>query len=155
MSACSNVSTESKAPADRDDKRKLGFGSIAGEDFLTFGGPKKQGTSAPQATVNKYLWKASLQTLEFIPLASIDAVGGVIVTDWYTAANSPKEKLKVSVYIQGNVLRADAVKVMLYKQMQNAQGAWVQAVTDAKVSVDLENIILSRARQLRLQDVKS
>ena len=155
LSSCSNVQTESKAPVEKDDKRKLGFGSIAGEDFLTFGGPKKQGSSAPNATVNKYLWKASLQTLEFMPLASVDAVGGVVVTDWYTSAQAPKEKLKVSVYIYGNVLRTDAVKVVVYKQIQNATGAWVQAATDEKIGVDLENIILSKARQLKIQDSKS
>ena len=151
---CQNVDKESKTPVEKDDKRKLGFGSIAGEDFLTFGGPKKNTGSANSLVINSYLWQASLQTLEFLPLTSIDATGGVIVTDWYSTSGAPNERVKVCVYIVSNVLRADAIKVVVYKQIRAANGNWVHAASSAQTATDLENIILTRARQLRMQDKK-
>ena len=147
--ACSNMQSDSKPPADRDDKRKLGFGSIGGEDFLAFGGPKQNTNSGPALSSNKYLWKASLQSLEFMPLISVDAIGGVIITDWYSTPSAPNEKFKVSVYIHGSVLRADALKVVVHKQVRAANGNWVQSDTSMQVATDLENIILSKARQLK------
>lgn len=70
FTGCNNFSKDIKAPVEKDDKRKLGFGSIAGEDFLTIGGSNKNTASSSGLTINQYLWKASLQTLEFLPLTS-------------------------------------------------------------------------------------
>lgn len=151
---CSNLPKETKAPEEKDDKRKLGFGSIAGEDFLSFGPGKKSSGSNASLSVNSYLWQASLQTLQFLPLASIDSVGGVIVTDWYSTATAPNEKIKVCVYILSNVLKSDALKVVVYKQNRLANGNWVHSEAPLQTSVDLENIILTKARQLRMQDKK-
>ena len=153
--ACNKLQPEGKPPVEKDDKRKLGFGSIAGEDFLSFGGAKKNTSPGPTITVNQYLWKASLQALEFMPLASADSVGGVILTDWYSTSTTPNERFKVSVYIHGGILRADALKVVVHKQIRTANGNWVQLNTPAQVAVDLENIILSKARQLKIQNGKA
>jgi hypothetical protein len=145
-----NVSKNNDPPLEKADKRKLGFGSIAGEDFLTFGGGRKNTGLSNNLSVNQYLWQASLQTLEFLPLASIDSSGGVIVTDWYSTSAAPNEKVKVCVYIMSNMLRADAIKVIVYKQIRAANGNWVQAASCVQTATDLENIILTKARQLKM-----
>ena len=127
LGGCSNdVSPkgEQNVPMGRNEARKRDFGNLFGDDFLMFGGPKKPGSPemAPSATVNPFIWRASLDTLSFMPLSSADALGGVIVTDWYTASNTPRERVKVTIYVTNPQLRADAIKVTIYKQV-NKGGA--------------------------------
>lgn len=98
--------------------------------------------------VNSYLWRASLETLAFMPLTQADSAGGVIVTDWYANPESPNERVKVSVSILDSDLRADAVRVAASRQtLQN--GTWVEAPVQASTVQRLEDIILTKARDLR------
>lgn len=98
--------------------------------------------------VNSYLWRASLETLSFMPLTQADSAGGVLVTDWYTDPNNPNERMKVSVAILDQNLRADALRVAASRQvMQN--GSWVDAPVEAATVQRLEDIILTKARDLR------
>jgi hypothetical protein len=98
--------------------------------------------------VNAYLWRAALETLSFAPLVQADANGGVIVTDWYTNPASPNERVKVTASILDRDLRADALRVAASRQvMQNGQ--WVNASVTAATVQRLEEIILTRARDLR------
>ena len=98
--------------------------------------------------VNSYLWRASLDSLSFMPLLQSDSAGGVIITDWYTNPKDPNERIKVSVMILDKDLRADALKVTAARQvMQN--GAWVPAPVQAATVQKLEDVILTRARDLR------
>ncbi len=98
--------------------------------------------------VNSYLWRASLDTLSFMPLLQTDSNGGVIVTDWYTNPNTPTERMKVTVSILDQDLRADAVRVAALRQI-NQGGQWVAAPVQAATVQKLEDIILTRARDLR------
>ena len=98
--------------------------------------------------VNNYLWRASLNTLSFIPLASADPFGGVIITDWYTPPETPAERFKMNVYLLGRQLRADGVRVAVFKQIRTDNG-WADAVVTKVTSINMENAILNRARQLR------
>ena len=101
--------------------------------------------------VNAFLWRASLDTINFIPLVSADPFGGVIITDWYTPAEQPAERMKVQVTILDRELRADGVRVSVFKQTQNAKGGgWVDAQVDQRTNTEIENAILTRARQLRI-----
>ncbi len=101
--------------------------------------------------VNAFLWRASLDTINFIPLISADPFGGVIITDWYTPAESPNERLKVQVTILDRELRADGVRVSVFKQQTSPRGGvWVDAQVEQRVNTDIENAILTRARQLRI-----
>ncbi|MDI1283406.1 MAG: DUF3576 domain-containing protein [Reyranella sp.] len=101
--------------------------------------------------VNAYLWRASLDTINFIPLVSADPFGGVIITDWYTPAETPNERMKVQVTILDRELRADGVRVSVFKQQTAPKGgAWVDAQVDPRTQIDIENAILTRARQLRI-----
>lgn len=101
-----------------------------------------------QIGVNSWLWQASLYTLQFMPLATVDSAGGVIVTDWYQNPREPGERMKVSVIILDAVLRADALQVSATRQVQQ-NGQWVQAPVRAGTVQKLEEIILERARNLR------
>ena len=98
--------------------------------------------------VNAYLWRASLDTLAFAPIAQSDSSGGVIVTEWYTNPQNPSERAKLSVAILDRDLRADALRVTAARQtLQNGQ--WADAPVTAATVQRLEEIILTRARDLR------
>lgn len=99
--------------------------------------------------VNSYLWHASLDTLAFMPLASADPFGGVIITDWYSAPDDSNERMKVTVYILDRRLRADGIKLAVFRQTKSGN-AWVDATVNPDTAVRLEDAILTRARELRL-----
>jgi hypothetical protein len=102
--------------------------------------------------VNSFLWRASLDTLRFMPLASADPFGGVIITDWYADPAAPGERFKATVYILDTRLRADALNVAIFRQTQ-VNGAWQDATVDPQTAVQIENQILTRARELRLSTI--
>ncbi len=103
--------------------------------------------------VNAYLWRATLDTLAFMPLASADPYGGVVITDWYANPEKPDERFKATVYILDTRLRADGLNVSVFKQTRDSAGAWIDAPLAGQTDTDIENAILTRARQLRLSDV--
>jgi hypothetical protein len=120
-------------------------------------GPKQMANnpdSAASIGVNGYLWRATLDTLRFMPLASADPYGGVIITDWYANPELPNERLKVTVYILDARLRADGLNVAVFKQNKGADGQWIDAPSASQTETDLENAILTKARQLKLSNIK-
>ncbi|TPG15618.1 DUF3576 domain-containing protein [Sphingomonas oligophenolica] len=98
--------------------------------------------------VNAYLWRASLDTLSFMPLLQTDSNGGVIVTDWYVNPQVPTERIKVTVSILDQDLRADALRVAALREV-NRGGQWISAPVQAATTQKLEDIILTKARDLR------
>jgi hypothetical protein len=118
---------------------------------------KQADLAASQVTtigVNSYLWRAALDTLSFAPMAQVDSNGGVMVTDWYTNPNSPSERVKVTATILDRDLRADALRVAASRQvLQNGQ--WIDAPVAAATVQKLEEIILTRARDLRRNAIAS
>ena len=110
--------------------------------------------AAPNMGVNSYLWRASLETLDFMPLESVDPFGGVIITDWYSNPETPDERFKANVYILDANLRADALKTSIFKQVQAGAG-WADASVDADTARQIENAILTRARELYIATVDS
>jgi hypothetical protein len=127
-------------------------GSLFGGDGLSILGGKKtdQGGGGGGIGVNSFLWRASLDTLAFMPLASADPFGGVIITDWYSPPESPDERFKVNIFILDRQLRSDGVRAAVFHQHHEANGAWADTSVAAATQTDLENAILSRARQLRI-----
>jgi hypothetical protein len=99
--------------------------------------------------VNAYLWRASLDTLSFLPLVSADPFGGTIITDWYAPPESPNERFKMSVYITDRDLHADGIHVSVFRQTRIDANSWADAPVAAKTPVEVENAILTRARELR------
>ena len=98
--------------------------------------------------VNSYIWRATLDTLSFMPLVNADSNGGVVVTDWYVNPNAPSERMKLTVSILDQDLRADAVRVAASRQV-NQGGQWIDAPVQAATTQKLEEIILTKARDLR------
>jgi hypothetical protein len=98
--------------------------------------------------VNSYLWRAALDTLSFAPMAQVDSAGGVIVTDWYQNPNTPGERVKITATILDADLRADALRVAASRQVMQS-GQWVEAPVTAATVQKLEEIILTKARDLR------
>ena len=100
--------------------------------------------------VNGYLWRASLDTLSFMPLSSADPFGGVIITDWYAPPTTPSERFKITAYILGRSLQSDGIRVSVFRQARTAEGDWENAVVNETLASDLENTILSRAREFKV-----
>jgi hypothetical protein len=117
-------------------------------------GPIKTDSSRLTLGVNSYLWHAALDTMAFMPLSSADPFGGVIITDWYVAPNSPDERLKVTVYIMDRALRADGLKVVVFRQTRSGT-VWADAAASPDTAHKLEDAILTRARELRLATIGS
>jgi len=116
--------------------------------------PDRNTTSAAAIGVNSYLWRATLDTLAFMPLASADPYGGVVITDWYVNPEKPDERFKCTVYILDARLRADGLNVAVFKQNRDASGAWIDAASAGQTETDIENAILTKARQLRLSNIR-
>ena len=104
--------------------------------------------------VNSFLWRATLDTLAFMPLQSADPYGGVVNTDWYIDPQRPTERFKATVYILDTRLRADGLNVAVFKEVSNGQGGWTPSPTSDQTATDIENAILTRARELRLSNLR-
>ena len=155
LAACSGVDTKAEYPTRRpgdgdtvyNNNRPGIFGGNNGIGL--FSSKKDKDSAASGIAVNAYLWRASLDTLSFMPISNADPFGGTIITDWYTAPDSPDERVKVNVFILGRTLRADGVKVSIFRQTKDGKG-WTDATVNPQTATDLENTILTRARQLRV-----
>jgi hypothetical protein len=120
-----------------------------GSSIFTFG-KGSSSTTAPgtQIQVNAYLWRATLNTLAFMPLVSADPFGGVIITDWYTPPATPGERFKVNAYILGQQLTADAIQVSVFHQTEQ-NGQWTDTPADPATASGLEDRILANAADLQ------
>ena len=137
----------SKSDADYEANRE----GIFGKGGISFGGPDKpRGDEGGGGIgVNSFLWRASLDTISFMPVNSADPFGGVIITDWHSPAQAPAERFKLNVYIMGRSLRADGVRVAVFRQVQDTGGTWRDSSLPTATVTDIENAILTKARQLR------
>ena len=153
------IQTEAKYPTGSDASRDGGVGSIYedapsifGEDGLVFGGKKEEGEGSG-IEVNSFLWRASLDTVSFMPLASADPFGGVILTDWYSPEGTENERYKLNVFIVSRQLRSDGIQVRVFKQ-ELVKGGWRDVKPAAETARQLEDTILTRARQLRVAQIE-
>lgn len=131
----------------------IGLAAIALLSACSSGGKDrpKADLAASQITtigVNSYLWRASLDSLSFMPLTQTDSNGGVILTDWYVNPQNPSERMKLNVSILDQDLRADALRVAASRQVRSGS-TWVDAPVQAATTQKLEQIILTKARDLR------
>jgi len=117
-------------------------------DWLGSSGPTDERKGV---AVNAYLWRASLDTLSFMPMEQTDPFGGTIKTSWYVPPATPSERLRVAVYILDSRLRADALRVSVFKEAKKPTGDWVDATVDPETVTKLENLILNKARELKIQ----
>ena len=130
---------------------RMGEPSVFGEGGI-FGrsSGNQQGAGGGGIGVNSFLWRAALDSLAFMPLASADPFGGVIVTDWHALPEAPDERFKVNLFILGRDLRADGVRAAVFRQRRDRAGAWTDVAVDDGTVARLEDAILTRAREMRL-----
>lgn len=154
LSGCSSADPNTKYPeygsrkVVKNNRGANGGGSVFGDGGL-FGDKTQQDDSGGGVGVNSFLWRASLDTVSFMPLASADPFGGVILTDWYSPPQTPNERFKVQVYILDRTLRADGIRVSVFRE-ENLSGRWVTSQASPNTATDIENAILTKARQLRI-----
>ncbi len=154
LSACDQATynypeenTGTGAPRMTNDKRETVFGS---EGLFGSGKGKDKDQGGSALGVNSFLWRASLDTLGFLPIVNADPFGGTIITDWYQLPEAPDTRFKLNVFIIDRALRADGLKVSIFKQVRDGSGQWNDTKVDPKMTADMENSILTRARQLRI-----
>jgi hypothetical protein len=155
LAACNSVETKAEYPTRRPGDRDIVYnnnrpGILGGNNGIGLFGKKKDSDSAASGiAVNAYLWRASLDTLSVRPIATADPFGGTILTDWYSSPDAPDERVKVNVFILDRTLRSDGVRVSIFRQVHNGVD-WADATVNPQTATDMENTILTRARQLRV-----
>ncbi len=127
--------------------------SIFGEGGLSFFGDKGGNTDGGALGVNSFLWRATLDTIRDMPLNSADPFGGVLIYDWFSAPESPNERVKANIYILGRTLRADGIRVAVFRQVLGPDNVWRDAEVPQSVNIRIEDAILTKARQIRNQVV--
>lgn len=151
LSACSGK-VEKDTPKTTKDERREARGRLSGDDgLIVLGGSESAAEKGSPLGVNSFLWRATLDTLSFMPLASADPFGGVIITDWYENPKAPGDRFKVNALILDRTLRSDGVRVSFFKQSKDKSGVWRDQKADPAIARDLEDTILTRARQLKVQ----
>jgi hypothetical protein len=153
LAACSGGGGGMPEEGKYEDIKKKRFlaKDSGGETTSLLGDPdKKDSQGGSGIGVNGFLWRASLDTISFMPLISADPFGGVIITDWYAPPESRDERFKITVYILGRDLRADGVRASVFRQLRVAGGGWIDAAVEKRTQIEIEDAILTRARQLRV-----
>jgi hypothetical protein len=157
LGGCDSANTEYAYPEKYGDKvyapGEAPPQSVFGKDGVDIFGQSKKGTDQGGGQglgINSFLWRASLDTISFMPIASADPFGGVIITDWYAPPETPDERFKLNVFIMGRALRADGLKIAAFRQVKDSSGNWADRPIDAAVVTDLENTVLTRARKMRI-----
>lgn len=134
------------------EEERLDVGQLFGGDIVLFStAPDREIDGGESGVpVNSFLWRAALDTVSFMPIGTADPFGGVILTDWYTPAETPDERFKLNVLVLTRQLRADGIQVSVFRQMRDDSGTWIDSAVDEETARAIENAILSRARQLRV-----
>ena len=149
LMACGGGDKDTVYPGETTAKEDEG-GLFSG-GFRLFGG-QEEAPATGSIGVNGYLWRATLDAISFLPLQSADPFGGVIISDWYADPATPDERVKVTVYILDKRLRADGLRVSVFRQTRS-DGSWVDATASDETARKLENAILTRAREMRIATV--
>jgi hypothetical protein len=138
--------------SDAQNRLITGGGLLGNKASFDFLGNEKNNSSEISTVglpINPYLWKASLETIDFMPLSSTDPFAGIIITDWYTAENNIGERCKLNIFVKGADLKTDNLKVSSFCQsLENNQ--WVNKSLIKEDNIRLENVILNKAKKLKL-----
>ena len=137
---------------DTNGREGLSKESIFGSGGISFGGNDTQQIPGGGIGVNSYLWRATLDTMSVWPITSADPFGGVVITDWYAPPSTPNERFKLNIFILDRALRADGVRVSVFRQKKTNGNDWQDAPVHNSLKIKLEETILTRARQIRNRD---
>ena len=141
----------------RDAETRLQTGGgLLGKGGISFGGvlnnnqEKNMSAATIMMSVNPFLWRAALETIDFMPLSSADQVGGTIITDWYSTSNNEMERCKLNIFITGKTLNTENLRVMSFCQ-EFKNPTWVNKEIEQENNIKIENAILNKAKKLKLQ----
>ena len=139
------------ALADAQNRLRTGGGMLGKKSKFDLGMNNSQNTTTATIgmPINPYLWKGSLDTIDFMPLVSADPFAGIIITDWYTNQNTPNERCKINVFIKGYEMKTDNLKVNSFCQLLS-NGQWLDIKNNIDNDAKLENAILNKAKKIRL-----
>lgn len=157
LSACdvlggpaANTPTDSTLGDSLEARReaRLESGTLLGDAFEF--GTEDSGPAGPAIAVNAFLWRGTLDTVSFMPIAEADPFGGVVLTDWYAPPESPGERFKLNVFILDRTLSATGVRATVFRQILDPEVGWIDAEVDPSIGRSIEDAILTRARELRV-----
>ncbi len=143
------IARDSKYPKSEQERKMEEMGSVVGGEGLIFrpGRIKNESTKTEIGNINKYLWQASIETLNFVPLASSDSIGGVIITEWYSPKGKADFRFKINIFIKDNVISPDAIQVRIFEQTLK-NGQWLDSHTTSELANNIEDKILRKAREI-------
>ena len=150
--AGSNKGDKREQMQDAQNRLRTGgglFGKKGGLNLLDLGGSSGQVASIGMP-INPFLWKGSLETVEFMPLLSADPFAGIIITDWYSGNQDITERCKVNIFIKGLELNSQNLKVNTFCQQLNTNNIWIDKTLKEENNIKLENAIFNKAKKLRL-----
>ena len=154
LTSCSKIEVKKEYPKTAEQKEEERVGKLTGEGlFLVNSGQSGQSITNSRIKVNSYLWKATLDSISFMPLNSTDSSGGVVITDWCSLNDNSGERYKVNVFILGQELKSDSIKVNVYKQKLSKNGHWEQQTfnnNNNKIADKIKENIIRRARTLKV-----
>ena len=145
--ACSNISPGTAV--EEEKPVSLLTGKAGGTKLSDLGSQSDPDSSMP---VNAIAWRAALDIASLVPLADVDTFGGTIVTEWYSLADRPNERIKLTIFVVGRELRSDSISVRVHMQKRMADG-WGEAVRDEAMARQIEDLILAHARELRAESL--
>ena len=153
MRAGSNEEAKRIQMMDAQNRLRTGGGLFGKDGIKIFSDDeqKQNQIASIGLPINPYLWKASIETINFMPIASADPFAGIIVTDWYSA-NSPKERCKLNIFINGLDLKTQNLKVNSFCQKLSDDKLWVDTVNDNSNDIKIENAILNKAKKIKLSE---
>jgi hypothetical protein len=143
------ISLAGDYPKSRVENEMDEMGSVLKGEGLVFrpGKTKSTATKSKIGNVNKYLYQATLEVLDFVPLTSADSVGGVIITEWYNPKGQPNTQLKINVFIKDEVISVEALDVKAYERSK-IDNKWSEDYKESAIASILEDKIIRRARTL-------
>jgi uncharacterized lipoprotein len=151
ISACSSLNTEQYEPS---IKKKTEEAAKKDGGIILFGGDKKNSGSLDFSSTN-VMWRATLKTLNFMPLVSADYSAGLIVTDWYAEQKLGKEQIKIQVSFLSNELRSDSIIVNSFKRICESNGTCTNTFVNENVNSEIKNSIITNARLLKIEETKN
>ena len=147
LAACSSLETSTENPHLEPEPKSILTGKTGGTKLIDFGSSNNQ-NNQNNMPVNALLWRAALDIASFVPLDDVDTFGGSIITEWRHPTTNPSQRLKLIIFVVGRGLRSDAIQVQAHVQKRNGE-EWISAGRDEALSRNVENLILTRARELR------
>jgi len=116
-------------------------------------GKKNNSVGSLGLPINPYLWKGSLETIDFMPLSSVDPMSGIIITEWYSDSNTSNERCKINIFIKGVELKSNNLKVNVFCQELSEEKTWVNQTQQNNNNIKLENAILNKAKKLKIKSL--